>query len=106
MALHPQCKSFLDLLAAAGGRPLQNLTPQEARQMVLPADLGGPEAPMHRVDDRRPDLVVRSRFVCTRPWTSRGFQRSCSSTGAGSCSGASTCPTGSAVSSPLWRDAW
>ena len=52
MALHPQCKAFLDQLAAMGGRPLHELSPAEARSMVLPPDLAGPEQPVHRVDTR------------------------------------------------------
>jgi acetyl esterase len=53
MALHPQCKTFLDSLAASGGRPLQELTPAEARAKAMPPDLGGPEQPVHRVENRR-----------------------------------------------------
>jgi acetyl esterase len=52
MALHPQCKVFLDQLAAMGGPPLHTLTPADARAMVLPADLGGVEQPLHRVESR------------------------------------------------------
>ena len=52
MALHPQCKVFLDQLAAMGGPQLHELTPAEARARVLPADLGGPEQPVHRVENR------------------------------------------------------
>jgi acetyl esterase len=52
MALHPQCKTFLDQLVAMGGRPLHEMTPQEARTMSLPPELGGPEEPVHRVEDR------------------------------------------------------
>ena len=52
MSLHPQCKAFLDQLAAMGGRPLHELTPGEARSMALPPDLAGPEQPVHRVEDR------------------------------------------------------
>ena len=78
MALHPQCTSFLDLLAAAGGRPLQNLTPQEARQMVLPADRGGPEAPMHRVDDRRlPAAILGSGPQPTTRWSDEAAASTC-----------------------------
>jgi len=53
MALHPQCKAFLDQLAAMGGRPLHELTPAEARSMALPPDLAGAAQPVHHVDDRR-----------------------------------------------------
>ena len=52
MPLHPQCKTLLDGLAAMGGPPLHELTPLEARGRVLPPDLGGPERPLHRVEDR------------------------------------------------------
>ena len=52
MALHPQCKTFLDQLAAMGGRPLHEMTPQEARGMTLPPELAGPEEPVHRVENR------------------------------------------------------
>ena len=31
MALHPQCKAFLDILAGAGGPPLEQLPVGEAR---------------------------------------------------------------------------
>jgi acetyl esterase len=53
MPLHTQCKTFLDMLAASGGRPLQELTPVEARANAMPPDLGGPEQPVHRVENRR-----------------------------------------------------
>jgi len=53
MPLHPQCKTFLDMIAASGGRPLQELTPVEARANAMPADLGGPEQPVYRVENRR-----------------------------------------------------
>ncbi len=53
MALHPQCKAFLDQIAAGGGRPLHEMTPVDARAMALPADLAGPEALVHAVEDRR-----------------------------------------------------
>ena len=52
MPLHPQCKTFLDQLAAMGGPPLHELTPLEARGMVLPPELGRPERSIHRVEDR------------------------------------------------------
>jgi acetyl esterase len=51
MALHPQCKAFLDILASAGGPPLQELPIAEARKISL-ADFGGPQEPMARVEDR------------------------------------------------------
>jgi acetyl esterase len=53
MALHPQCKAFLDMLAAAGGKPIEQLPVTEAR-MVAPAliDLSGPEEPVAEVENR------------------------------------------------------
>jgi acetyl esterase len=53
MPLHPECKAFLDQLAAAGGRPVQDLSPDEARQRVFPPDLAGPEQRVYRVEDRQ-----------------------------------------------------
>ena len=50
--LHPQCKAFLDQIASAGGTPLHEMTPLEARAMSLPPELAGPEQPMHRVVNR------------------------------------------------------
>ena len=53
MALHPQCKAFLDMLAAAGGKPLEQLPLAEAR--LVPRALiefGGPEEHVARVEDR------------------------------------------------------
>jgi acetyl esterase len=52
VALHPQCKAFLDQLASMGGTPLHEMAPLDARGMTLPPDLGGPEQPIHRVVDR------------------------------------------------------
>ena len=52
MALHPQCKAFLDQLASMGGRPMHQMTPAEARGLALPPELAGPERPMHSVVDR------------------------------------------------------
>jgi acetyl esterase len=53
MALHQQCKAFLEQVAAGGGRPLHELSPGEARANAMPAELGGPEQPVHRVENRR-----------------------------------------------------
>jgi acetyl esterase len=53
VALHPQCKAFLDQLASMGGPPLHEMTPRDARAMALPPDLAGPERPLHSVADRR-----------------------------------------------------
>jgi acetyl esterase len=53
MALHPQCKSFLDMLAAAGGPGLNELPLDEARKVPYQMiDLGGPEEPVAQVDTR------------------------------------------------------
>lgn len=52
MALHPQCKAFLDQLAAMGGRPMHEMTPAEARGLALPPELAGPERPIHSVVNR------------------------------------------------------
>jgi acetyl esterase len=53
MPLHPQCRAFLDQLAAAGGPPLEALTPAEARARAMPPELGGAEQAVHEVQDRR-----------------------------------------------------
>ena len=53
MALHPQCKAFLDMLAAAGGPPLETLPLDEARKVPhMMIDAGGPEQPVAEVDTR------------------------------------------------------
>lgn len=52
MAIHPQCRAFLDQLAAMGGKPLHELSPQEARARALPPDLAGPEETVQQVEDR------------------------------------------------------
>jgi acetyl esterase/lipase len=53
MALHPQCKGFLDMLAAAGGPGLNELPLDEARKVPYQMiDLGGPEEPVAQVDTR------------------------------------------------------
>jgi len=53
MPLHPQCKAFLDQIAASGGRPLHELPPVEARANAMPPELGGPEQPVHQVVNRK-----------------------------------------------------
>ena len=53
MPLDPQCKTFLDMLAASGGRPLHEMSPVEARTMAMPPELGGPEQPVHQVENKR-----------------------------------------------------
>jgi len=75
MALHPQCQVFLDQIAAGGGRPLHEMTPVDARARALPADLAGPEQPVHAVEDRRvpgpagpiPIRVYRPSAAATLP---------------------------------------
>lgn len=53
MALHPQCKAFLDMLAAAGGKPVEQLPLAEARIGPLAMiELGGPEEPLAQVENR------------------------------------------------------
>jgi acetyl esterase len=53
MALHPQCKAFLDILAASGGKPLEQLPVAEARLVPRAlVDFGGPEEPVARVENR------------------------------------------------------
>jgi acetyl esterase len=53
MALHPQCKSFLDMLAAAGGPGLHELPLDEARRVPYQMiELGGPEEAVARLDTR------------------------------------------------------
>ena len=53
MALHPQCKVFLDMLAAAGGPGLNEVPLDEARKVPYQMiDLGGPEEPVAQVDTR------------------------------------------------------
>ena len=52
MAIDPQCKAFLDQLAAMGGRPMHEMAPAEARGLALPPELAGPERPLHSVVDR------------------------------------------------------
>jgi hypothetical protein len=53
MALHPQCKAFLDILASAGGPPLHELPIADARSVPKRMiDFGGPEEPVARVENR------------------------------------------------------
>jgi acetyl esterase len=53
MPLHPQCKAFLDMLAAAGGPGLNELPLDEARKVPYQMiELGGPEEPVAQVDTR------------------------------------------------------
>ena len=51
MSLHPQCKAFLDMLAAAGGPGLHQIPLDEARKVPYQMiEFGGPEEPVARVD--------------------------------------------------------
>jgi acetyl esterase len=53
MALHPQCKAFLDMLAAAGGPGLNEMPLDEARKVPYQMiELGGTEEPVAQVDTR------------------------------------------------------
>ena len=68
MALHPQCKAFLDQIAAGGGRPLHEMTPVEARARARPPDLAGPEQPVHEVANRPIEESLRKSrrdFSCS-----------------------------------------
>ena len=75
MPLDPACQAVLDLLAEAGGPPLEELTPAEARELFQGlAAAGGEGAAVASVDEREvggvPALVVtptvraRSRCSC------------------------------------------
>jgi len=53
MALHPQCKAFLDILASGDGKPLEQLPVEEARLMSAGlSNFGGPEEPVAEVQNR------------------------------------------------------
>jgi acetyl esterase len=53
MALHPQCKAFLDMIEAAGGPGLNELPLDEARKVPYQMiELGGAEEPVAQVDTR------------------------------------------------------
>ena len=53
MALHPQCKAFLDILASGGGPPLHQLPLEQARAVPgLMVNFGSPEEPVVRIEDR------------------------------------------------------
>jgi acetyl esterase len=53
MALDPQCKAFLDTLASAGGKPLEQLPVEEARLMSAGLSaFGGPVEPIADVENR------------------------------------------------------
>lgn len=53
MALDPQCKAFLDMLAAGGGPPIEQLPVAEARAASMAMiPLGCPEQPVARLENR------------------------------------------------------
>jgi len=57
MPLHPQCKALLDQMAAAGGRPMEEMTPAEIRadraaKAEAMAEMAGPKQEVARVEDR------------------------------------------------------
>ena len=53
MSLHPQCKAFLDQLAAMGGKQLYEMTPAEARATgAALTDLGVPVQEVARIENR------------------------------------------------------
>jgi acetyl esterase len=53
MALHPECRAFLDTIAAAGGSPIEQLPLTEARSVPLALiELGGREQAVARVENR------------------------------------------------------
>jgi acetyl esterase len=53
MALHPQCKAFLDIIAGGGGKPLEQLPVAEGREMARAMnELGGPVEDVARVENR------------------------------------------------------
>ena len=57
MPLHPQTKAILEALAAEGGKPIEEMTPQEVRasraqNAEAMAAMAGPEQPVARVENR------------------------------------------------------
>lgn len=53
MPLDPQCKGFLDILAGAGGKPIEELPPEEARQVSGGMiNFAGPEPHVAKVENR------------------------------------------------------
>jgi acetyl esterase/lipase len=65
MALHPQCKAFLDILASGGGPPLNQLPLEQARAVPgLMVNFGSPEEPVVRIENRTvpgPDQPIAVR---------------------------------------------
>jgi acetyl esterase len=53
MALHPQCKAFLDTIAASGEKPMEQFAVAEARMMPRALEeFGGPQEPVAQVENR------------------------------------------------------
>lgn len=57
MPLHPQAKAILEALAAEGGKPIEEMTPQEVRasraqNAEAMAAMAGPEQAVARVENR------------------------------------------------------
>ena len=52
LSLRPQAEAAKLGVAAAGGTPMHEMTPVEARALALPPDLAGPERALHSVVDR------------------------------------------------------
>jgi acetyl esterase len=71
VALDPQCKAFLDMLAAAGGPPVEQLPLAEARAQSMAAiPLGCPAEAVARVEDRTvpgPDGAIQVRLYHPDP---------------------------------------
>jgi len=53
MPIDPQAQALLDQMAAAGGPPLEQMTPAEARELIMQMrELAGPPAAVAAVEDR------------------------------------------------------
>ena len=85
MALDPQVKAVLDMLAAAGGPPLEQMEVPAAREMYLAMRPPTAGAEVAKVEDRRiPGAAPASRFRCasTPPREHGPFPSSSTSTAA------------------------
>ena len=71
MTLDPASAAFLDAMRAGGGKPLHELTVEEARATVSGASqqLAAPQAPVARVEDRR--IPVPGGDIAIRIYTPR-----------------------------------
>lgn len=70
--LHPQCQVLLDGIAQAGGRPMTEMSPSEAREMYRALAIMEQGEEVARVDDRhvpRPD----GSDITVRVYTPQGF---------------------------------